>query len=328
MGAGQQNLWGIVLAGGEEERLRGFVREHLGTSAPKQFCAFSGRRTMVGHTLHRAEMIIPRERLVVVATARHRPYVFSALGDRPPGTVLLQPVGRDTGPGILLPLVHILHRDPDALVAVFPSDHFVMPGRPFMEAVSAAAGHLAQDDRTSLVLLAVRATDAETEYGWVKSEEPPGEPGPGTVERVVQFIEKPHPELARKLLAEGWLWNTMVMVARAKALLTLVRRACPELAAHFSMIRRAIGSSWETEVLNKVYRMMPCVNFSASVLTRCPEELFVLPVGNVLWSDWGRGERILATLQRAGLTLSSFAQTGGHAGTVRREAFAHQWRDP
>ncbi len=41
------NLWGIVLAGGEEERLKEFIRAHLGSEAPKQFCTFLGHRTKV-----------------------------------------------------------------------------------------------------------------------------------------------------------------------------------------------------------------------------------------------------------------------------------------
>lgn len=65
-------LWGIVLAGGEGNRLKRFIQEYFGTDAPRQFCAFVGRRTMIEQTLRRAETIIPRKRLVVVATAPHR----------------------------------------------------------------------------------------------------------------------------------------------------------------------------------------------------------------------------------------------------------------
>lgn len=39
---GTQDIWGIVLAGSEGERLKKFVREFLGSEAPKQFCAFLG----------------------------------------------------------------------------------------------------------------------------------------------------------------------------------------------------------------------------------------------------------------------------------------------
>jgi mannose-1-phosphate guanylyltransferase len=106
-------LWGIVLAGGEGERLRPFVQASFGTDAPKQFCTFCGRRTMVARTLMRAQRIIPRERLLLSATAHHRRYVLDSVSSQAAGTVLFQPLNRDTAPGILLPLVHVLHRDPE-----------------------------------------------------------------------------------------------------------------------------------------------------------------------------------------------------------------------
>ena len=296
-----QALWGVVLAGGEGIRLRGFVRQHVGTDAPKQFCAFVGARTMVEHTVQRAESIIHPERLLVVATACHKPYVDATLGSRPPGTVLLQPIGRDTGPGILLSLMHIVHRDPRATVAIFPSDHFVMPGRRFMDAVVESAEFLTQHDPTSVVLLAVEATDAETEYGWVVPGSPASAASAFDVRRVRQFVEKPPSECAQTLLAEGGLWNTMVLVGRAEVFLALIKQTCPELIAYFSMIQRSIGTSWESEVLNTVYGMMSCVNFSTAVLARSPERLLVLPVRGVYWSDWGKAERILATLAWLGL---------------------------
>jgi mannose-1-phosphate guanylyltransferase len=56
-------LWGIVLAGGEGNRLKRCIQEYFGTDAPKQFCAFVGRRTMIEQALRRAERIIPRKRL-------------------------------------------------------------------------------------------------------------------------------------------------------------------------------------------------------------------------------------------------------------------------
>ena len=74
-----QNIWGIVLAGGEGERLTEFVRDYVGSEAPKQFCAFLGQQTMLEHTMNRAAMLIPRSPVVVVAVAHHRRYVETCL---------------------------------------------------------------------------------------------------------------------------------------------------------------------------------------------------------------------------------------------------------
>lgn len=296
-------LWGIVLAGGDGERLRAFVQASFGTDIPKQFCTFCGRRTMVERTLMRAQSIIPRERLLLSATAHHRQHVLGSMAKHSPGTVLFQPLNRDTAPGILLPLVHVLHRDPEAVVVVLPSDQFVLPGRRFMASVAEAADYLIESGDDSLILLGVDPAEAETDYGWIKPGIAANEHEHSSIRPISRFIEKPPQELARALMENGWLWNTMVIVVHAQDLWERVYELAPELAAYFAMFRRTIGTPWEHRVLEEVYCMIPSVNFSTAILSQRPDRLLVLPVKNVYWSDWGRDERILETLTRFKLVL-------------------------
>ena len=59
-----QSLWSIVLAAGEGERLKPFVRELLGYEKPKQYCTFIGTRSMP--TLDRLIRSSARENKVTV----------------------------------------------------------------------------------------------------------------------------------------------------------------------------------------------------------------------------------------------------------------------
>ena len=314
------SLWGIILAGGEGERLRGFVREVLGVDKPKQFCAFVGQRTMLERTLRRAQSIIPPERMVIVATAHHRPHVSSCLGPHPPQVTLFQPTGRDTAPGILLPLVYVLDRDPNAIVAILPSDHFVLPGQRFNQAIGSAARYLGERDGDSVVLLGAEATGPETGYGWIKVGTPIVTADRVEMYCIDRFVEKPSFERAELFKAQGWLWNTMVMVARAQALFRLVQDSQPKLAECFSMLRRTMGTPDEWEYLSEMYRVMPRVNLSSEVLAHHPDRLLVQPLRNVFWSDWGQGERIRETLAHFGLSLPCPAQSALSAtGTYARE---------
>lgn len=254
-------------------------------------------------------MLTVRNRIVVVATAHHRPYVEGCLGSKSTEYVLHQPWPRDTAPGLLLPLVHVLQRDPAAVVAVFPSDHFVQPGRRFMESVGEAVRFVTQATGRHIVLLAVEPTDPEPDYGWVNPGQQIARSGRGSIYRVERFVEKPTVEQARLFLDEGWLWNTMVLVGPARRLLTLILDAAPQLAGYFSMIRQAIATHWEQQVLEEVYRMMPSVNLSTVVFEQSPDRIAVLPVRRVLWSDWGREARILDTLRRLRIPLRSQART-------------------
>ena len=316
MPASNASLWGIVLAGGEGERLKGFVRERFGTEVPKQFCVFFGKRTMLERTIRRARLLIPSKRLVVIGTAHHHQHIFRSLGPSPPGTVLLQPVNRDTAPGVLLPLIHILQKDPQALVAILPSDHFVLPGYRFMRAVQDAAQYVAQTELDHPILLAVEPGWPEPEYGWIEPGDSVGMSNEHVIQRISQFIEKPSCKQAEHLMGDGWLWNTMVIVARAGALMASVRKHLPELATSFTLVQRFLGTAGEQDLVNKVYQAIPRVNFSNSILASRDNPLLVLCVRNVRWSDLGTKERVLGAATALALLPSAKGRTRHHGVTL------------
>jgi mannose-1-phosphate guanylyltransferase len=167
-----------------------------------------------------------------------------------------------------------------------------------MAAVTDAAAHLTHASSDSLVLLGAEATYPETDYGWIQPGSEIASTGRRKIHRIEGFVEKPTQERADRLMRYGGLWNTMVMIARAASLWRLVADFAPELAVRFSRLQGAIGTDREQDVLNWVYQTLPLANFSSMVLAHCPERLLVVPIKNVLWSDWGRGERIVETLER------------------------------
>jgi mannose-1-phosphate guanylyltransferase len=66
------------------------------------------------------------------------PDVCRQLSGLPPKNVVLQPENKETGPGLLLLLMHLAKRYPESVVAVFPSDHFILEEDPFMGHVELA----------------------------------------------------------------------------------------------------------------------------------------------------------------------------------------------
>jgi len=98
------------------------------------------------------------------------------------------------------------------------------------------------------------------------------------------------------MLADQWLWNTMVVVARASSLLDVFNSTVPELVACFAMLQRYMGSHIERTVAAEVYRIIPSLNFSASVLARQPELFLASPIRGMYWSDWGNQDRIVQTI--------------------------------
>jgi mannose-1-phosphate guanylyltransferase len=291
------HLWGIILAGGDGRRLQPFVRAYFGSERPKQYCTFFGSDSMLRQTINRAERLIPPERLLTVVTRPQLSYAQAELDDRSPDSVIIQPCNRETGPGILLPLLHVQRRDPEAIVVLLPSDHFVVGEARFMAAVAAAAAFV-RHTAGRLILLGVEPTQAEIDYGWIEVGDELGHEQGETLYQVLRFWEKPSLAQARVLFRQGYLWNTMVVVGYASVLVTLFQLLAPALMEAFRPVHRVLGSPREADVLDAVYAQLPAVNFSQAILAQSAQRLAALHLQGVYWSDWGDPRRLLLDLAR------------------------------
>jgi len=278
--------------------MEAFIRRWLGHPRPKQYCAFSGRRTMLEHTLDRARSVVASSRIVTVINSDHRRYMEEPRPLEVPGLVLEQPRRCDTGPGVFLPLTHVMARDPEALVAIMPSDHFIHPREKFAALLNEAYS-LAGDLPEQVVLLSARPDSAESDYGWIS----PAQALPGRAAlRVEKFKEKPHAAEAAELHRRGALWNTMIMVARVSALWDIARRAQPAMVARFEALRPWMGRAERTQAVARAYRNMESVNFSRDIVEPAAGRMAALPMDGIHWSDWGRPQRIAETLEKIGKT--------------------------
>jgi mannose-1-phosphate guanylyltransferase len=293
------NLWSIVLAGGDGVRTKEFIRRWLGYEKPKQYCTFVGSRSMFQHTLDRAAGLTPWERVVVVAARHHQREVWDQLDGRPASMVLFQPKNVDTAAGIFLPLTYILARDPLATVVIYPSDHFISPESSFLMAVDQAVrGSNSLGGRP--VLLAARPDSLDLDYGWIQPGHLLDQPGAAAIHAVKTFIEKPDEATAREARATGSLWNTMILAAKGKHLWSLGWKCLPDMMSRFEQLKDTVDTAEQLRVIEAIYEALPHRNFSSHLLQRVPEELTVLEMNDVLWSDWGNPERLLSGLENIG----------------------------
>ncbi len=290
-------VWGIILAGGEGKRLQSFVQSNYGTDAPKQFCTFTGTRSMLRHTIDRAEKFIKPEQLLTIVSKDHFRYVQDQLAYRPPGAVIVQPLNRETAPAILYSLLHVYQRDPEATVCLFPSDHFVLNEQSFVEHLEFSSEFVTSNPQ-SIILLGVDPQKSEGGYGWiVKGEQITGN-GTKQVYRVSRFVEKPDRSTANQLFDKGNLWNTMIFVGKAKTLLALFKMFIPTVYQAFWKIRDVLGSSLEAQIIKEVYSKLSSVNFSYSILDKNPVGLRTVKLQGAYWNDWGDEDRIRSDIKR------------------------------
>ncbi|MFN8008599.1 MAG: sugar phosphate nucleotidyltransferase [Terriglobia bacterium] len=221
-------VWSIVLSGGEGERLRPFVQRWLGRPKPKQYCTFVGRRSMLQHTIARANVISETSKTVVVIGRHHLSEVILQLGHEDPRNIILQPKNRGTAVGIFLALSQVDIQDPEATVVIFPSDHFVFPEYRILEAVRSAVRATSRFEER-IFLLGVPPDRPEVDYGWIQRRELLGWADEFRVDTVESFLEKPSRGVCKSAMKAGALWNTMVIISKAELLWRLGRKVFQEM---------------------------------------------------------------------------------------------------
>jgi mannose-1-phosphate guanylyltransferase len=285
-------MWAVVLAAGKGTRMTPVTRLLCGNPLPKQFVPLVSDRTMLQETLDRMMPLIPAHRTVVVVAEGHGTLARAQLADRPEVEIIEQPRDLGTGPGLLLPLAHVLARDPYATVSVFPSDHHFERSEPLRAALVTAA-EAADEASGGVALLGARAEHPASDLGWIM---PLGQTSAG-VGLVGRFVEKPPERTARALMAAGGMWNTMLMVGAAQAFWRLARIHMPIQTQAFNNYIERARRPESVASRDLLYRTIPAADFSRVVLEKAAG-LAVVPLVNSGWFDCGTPERFIEWLHK------------------------------
>lgn len=292
-----QHCWAVILAGGEGMRLRPLVRRMLGADRPKQYVRLLGQQTLLRQTLDRVSLAIPEERTLVVTVRRHAGYIAEEFSGGTHPRILAQPLDRGTAAGVLYPAHWIAWRNPEATVAIFPSDHFLLGETSFMAHVAEVVAWV-ETHPERLVLLGAPPSSPEVEYGWIEPGEALGDVSTGPVRAVRQFWEKPSVARARACLESGHLWNTSVLVGKVATLVQTGWQALPALSDRLAHIEPFVGTPEEADAVRQAYELMPRANFSKDVLETAGDALAVSRLPRIVWSDLGSPHRVMEALTR------------------------------
>jgi mannose-1-phosphate guanylyltransferase len=282
-----EHLWSIVLAGGEGSRLSHLTGGAEGRSVPKQYCSVRGDLSLLHQALRRGHAVSGPERTVVVVSADHRCWWTPELIDLPPDNIVVQPCNRGTACGLMLPLLQVLIRDPEATVITLPADHVVGDEATLLSAITTAAAH-SRSNPAQLVLLGIGADRPDTELGWI---EPSGDDR-RPVRGVGQFVEKPTRAQAEALLRNGALWNSFIFAMSAHGLYSLFEETLPWMTRMYiyTLVHESGGSP--PERVARLYDRLPTVDFSRAILQDAGWNMSVVPVPPCGWTDVGTPEGV------------------------------------
>ena len=299
--AGENKFWAVVLAGGEGIRLRPLIRRLFGEDRPKQYASLVGSRSLLRAALDRVALRASLDKTVVVTSRWHAQYTAAEFGASLTPRLLVQPRDLGTAAGVLFPVHWVRHQDPAAVIAVFPSDHFILDESAFMNHVEELAVFAGRHP-DQLLLAGARPTGPEAGYGWIEPGDAVGEAAGGTIRGVRRFWEKPPRETARSCFEKGCLWSTFVMVGSVSAFAEAGRRFLPRLDEQLRRVAPFLDTEKEQRMVNLVYASASKADFSQAILAARPPFLAVSQLPEVGWSDWGTPQRVLESLNKAGIS--------------------------
>jgi mannose-1-phosphate guanylyltransferase len=296
-----QDVWAVVLAGGDGTRLQALTRRITGEDRPKQFCRLYGGRTLLAQTRSRLAPAISPERTLFAVVKAHERFYTDELRDVTPSRVVIQPSNKGTTAAIIYSLQRVASLAGDPIVGFFPTDHHYSKEMRFIASVRLAI-NVVRDRPATVILLGASAAHPEVEYGWIEPGRRLGCLLTSSLLRVTRFWEKPSTQVAQALLTRGCLWNTFVMFGRASTFLRMLKAAVPRIVQVLEADRGPSGSESDLVCGDKAYAALTPGDFSQQVLSVSTDYLAVLRMGDVGWSDLGTPERVIFAMIRSGLS--------------------------
>ncbi len=290
----------VVLSGGSGTRLWPLSREKY----PKQLLPLIGDDSLLQATVRRVEglgagsLVAP----MVVCNEEYRFVIAEQLrlmGQ--PGSIVLEPCGRNTAPALTLAALASLRGGADPVLLVMPADHVIVD-KPAFQAVVRQGALLAAEG--AVVTFGITPDSPETGYGYIQSGALYGNGGASTIAR---FVEKPDQATAQSYLDAGtYSWNSGLFMVKASVWLAAMAVCRADILA-------ACQSAWDAgstdgefvRVGKELFAACPSDSIDYAVMERIASGQAGLPPGVVIplaagWSDVGAWDALWQVLPKDG----------------------------
>ena len=283
------HTYAVIMAGGGGTRLWPVSRRNH----PKQIISLIEDNSLFQGTVERLEGLFPPERILVVTVEEQAEKLRQQAPHLPVENFLLEPTPRGTASVVGLAAIVLQQRDPQAVMAILPSDHFIR-NRDLFYLILRVAVDVAEKEY--LVTLGITPTYPATVYGYIQRGELLSEKFAYPTYRVLKFKEKPNHKQARQMLAShDHSWNSGMFLWQVDTILNEIARQMPDLYTALTQIRAAWGTEEQESVLSNLWPSLQNETIDYGVMENA-ERVAVLPAGGLEWSDIGNWNSLFDVL--------------------------------
>jgi mannose-1-phosphate guanylyltransferase len=275
-----EHFYAVIMAGGGGTRLWPVSRR----DRPKQSIPLISKESLFQTTVRRLDGLIPTERIFVVTVDEQAAELRQQAPELPFENFLLEPAPRGTASVVGLAAAILHQRDPQAVMAILPSDHYIRD-RDLFHYILRVAADVAQKDY--LVTLGIAPTFAATGYGYIQRGAPLAENFNYPVYTVSRFKEKPDEAAARTMLYSGdHSWNSGMFIWKTERILNEFTAQMPALQTALNQIVADWDTPARAETLNTHWMGLKNETIDYGIMEHA-ERVAVIPAAGLEWSDIG-----------------------------------------
>ncbi len=297
-----KNLYAVIMAGGKGTRFWPLSRETF----PKQFLKIVGERTLIQETIHRLQgEVMPSNYLIVTTRGQSDIVKWQLIEMLEDVKSVIEPEGRNTAAAIALAAFKLRKDNPDALMLVLPSDHFISDDGAFRATVRKA---VAEAEKGRVVTFGMEPTRPETGYGYINV----GRRLSAGVFRVAEFVEKPSLSKARAYIRKGtYYWNSGIFLFKASVIIGEFKKHMPDIHKAFSAVEGALNTGEEDAALAEIYGSLRSESIDYGVMEKSKKLSMV--AAHFPWSDigsWSALDDVLERDESGNISLGNVADIG------------------
>lgn len=251
------------------------------TEFPKQFHDMLGAgSTLIQKTFSRLSKLVPAENILVLTNERYNDIVLQQLPLIKPEQVVLEPAMRNTAPCILYATLKIKKQNPNAVMVVAPSDHWIEDEAAFVDNLKMCFDYCQNEN--VLMTLGIQPTFPNTGFGYIEFDKTDS----NAIKKVNQFREKPNYETAKSFLEAGnFLWNGGIFIWSVSSIIAAFEKFQPQMNALFMQGYETFNANQEKEFIANNYEKAENISIDYAVMEKATN-VYVLPA-TFDWNDLG-----------------------------------------